>query len=55
MDALFEDLVWILWTVRPLWAGFCVGQSKIAKEFAEVIWVVFDTEFFVEKVLNRLH
>ena len=37
IDALFEDLVWILWAIWPLWAGFFVGQSEIAKEFAEVI------------------
>ncbi len=53
-DALFEDLVWILWLVRTLWPWFCVGEPEIPKKGTEIIWTVLDTEFFLEEVLNLL-
>ena len=54
VDALFEDLVRIVWAVWPLWAGFCLRQSETSQEFTEIVRVVFDIEFVVEKVLSLL-
>jgi hypothetical protein len=53
-DAFVEDLFGVLWSLR----AFCSRNGVVEAEFIqkrwEVMWVIFDIELLVEKMLNLL-
>jgi hypothetical protein len=53
-DALVEDVLGILWPRRAFRPWNRVRQSKVVEELAEIDWMVFDIEPFVEEVLDFL-
>jgi hypothetical protein len=54
VDALFEDLIWILWSTGSLWSWLRVGETEVTEEFAEIIWMVLNVEFIEKKLLDFL-
>ena len=54
VDALFKDLIWILWPTRALWSRFRVRETEITEEFSEVTRMIFDIELLLDEVPNLL-
>jgi hypothetical protein len=54
LDAFVEDLFGVLWSVRAFCLGNSVMEAKIVEERWEIVWMIFDIELFIKKVLNLL-
>jgi hypothetical protein len=53
-DAFVEDLFGVLWSIRTFRSRNDIVKAELVQKRWEVVWVIFDIELFVKKMLNLL-
>jgi hypothetical protein len=51
---LVENLFWILRPIWTLWTGFCIRQAQFTEKLPQIIRMILNTEFLLDKMLNLL-